>query len=144
MFEFEKSDNKNINIIRYILCIPSGFIAYYLFLGFLYIITYMNDFLIGDNWLAEYIPIFDYNPNFVISLFMGVPAFVYIYYPYHIIPDFKRVLGLVMIIIYSIYFVFISYLSTLDVLKLDYVQILSQFLGVSYGCFIVFNRKNLF
>ena len=58
MIEFYKSEKNTINIIRYIFCIPSGFIAYYICLGFLYSTSYLQDFMFGDNWVQEYIPFF--------------------------------------------------------------------------------------
>ena len=144
MFEFEKSENKNINIFRYIICLPSGILAYYLVLGFLYVIIYMHDFFIGDNWLSEYIPfIFDYNPEIIISILMGFPAIAWVYMPYHIIPNFKKLLGFILIIIYTINFIFIFYLSYLEMVQLDYISLISQIIGVLYSCYFVFNKKCL-
>jgi hypothetical protein len=153
MIDFEKSENKNINIIRYLLCIPAGILGYYIALFFLYFFSYSNDFMFGDNWLKDYIPyIFDHDADQTISLFMGATYFFSLYSTYHVIPDYKRLVGLLLGAIYFIGQALIIYLSifTLTVghnqfhiTNPNYVESVSVLIGISAAIYVVYNKKIL-
>jgi len=154
MIDFEKSENKNINIIRYLLCIPVGGLSYYIALLFLYIISYFNEFMFGDNWLQDYIPyIFDHDADQTISLFMGVPYFFALYNIYHVIPGYKRLVGLLLGVIYFIGQSLIIYLSIftltvghnqIHITNPNYVEFVSVLIGISAAIYFIYNKKILF
>ena len=152
--EFEKSKNRNINIIRYLLCLPAGILFYYVILLFLYFFSYFNEFIFGDNWLKDYIPfIYDHEAEATISLFMGAPYFFAFYTIYHVIPDYKRLVGLLLGAIYFIAQAHIIYISifTLTVghnkfhiTNPNYVEQVSVLIGISASIYVIYKKLNLF
>lgn len=154
MIEFEKSENRNINIIRYILCIPAGVLGYYMALLFLYFFSYFNDYMFGDSWLNDFLPdILSHDADQTISLFMGATHFFSLYIVYHVIPDYKRLVGLVLGAIYFIGQALTIYLSfftitvgdqQIGIRNLNYVESISTLIGISACIYVIYKRKNLF
>jgi hypothetical protein len=154
MTDFEKSENRNINIIRYFLCIPAGVLGYYMALLFLYFFSYFNDYMFGDNWMQNYLPdILSHDADQTISLFMGATYFFSLYSIYHVIPEYKRLVGLLLGAIYFFGQALIIYLSfftltvgyeQFGVTNLNYVESVSILIGISACIYVIYNRLNLF
>ena len=140
---FKKSENNKINLLRYILFLPASLILYLITFLVILFLTHMNDWLLGDSWIEQYIPFFSYDANTATSALMGACTFWIVYGPYHIIPIHKKITSFIMLSLFILYLAVAIYGDYLGGRQPDYLNIISQIVGVLYAFYLSINNRSI-